>query len=168
MNGIDLRELEKDLRCVDPKYAHLAGQPLELILCGVADQFKRDQISRESITMQQCACKKLKPVTQFPIYHTGQMRALNTVCKGCEKQFANFARIVCRNCKTPVLFVQAHRDKEGFEFAAGRTYHVTCCPGCNNQAKMVVPVEKIVFDYRRRGSNLPLKDFARTVWNLII
>lgn len=168
MSKLDLREFEGDFRCVDPKYAHLAGQPVDLMLAGIADQYRRDQISKESIVMQQCACKKMKPVSQMPIYNTGHMHAIDNVCVGCKKDFENFARIVCRNCKAPVLFVSAHKDNDGFVFVAGKTYHVTCCPGCNDQAKFVIPVEKIVFDYQKRGSNVPLKDFARSVWNLIL
>ena len=110
-----------------------------------------------------CACKKFKPAVDFPLYDTGQMQAFNTVCRGCEKQWAPFARIICKNCRIPAMFVLPHKDDKGFEFVKGRSYHVTVCPNCDPTAKAAIPVEKIWFDYKRSGSSLPVKEFARLV-----
>ena len=115
------------------------------------------------ITDMLCACKKFKPADEFPMYHTGFMQAFNTVCRGCEKQWSKFARIICKNCRIPVMFVTPHKDDKGFVFLAGATYHVTACMTCAPETKAVIPVEKIVFDHQQSGSNLPLKEFMRLV-----
>lgn len=115
------------------------------------------------ITEMHCACKKYKPASAFPLYDTGHIKAFDTVCADCPdvRKWAKMARVVCKNCRVPVLFVSPHKDDKGFEFVAGRSYHLTGCFMCDPDMKSAIPVEKIVFDHRQSGSRLPLKEFMR-------
>jgi hypothetical protein len=116
------------------------------------------------LTDAQCACKKWMPLLQFPKYYTGRVTGVDNVCAGCRKQYAGMVRIICTVCKFPVLFVTPHKDRNGFEFVHGRTYHVTACPTCLPEVRTVIPVEKIVFDYRKSGSKLPIREFMKMLF----
>lgn len=118
-----------------------------------------------------CACKQAdkkqgfyKPFEGLPKYETGHCTAFDNVCAQCHAHWDQFVKIICKNCKIPVMWVVPHRDDKGFVFQRGKVYHVTACPTCSPEVKVVVPLEKIAHDYRKSGSNLPLKDFMRQMF----
>lgn len=118
-------------------------------------------VDARALTEAMCACKKMKPLAEMPLYNTGFIMAVDNVCFGCRNQWKDFARIVCKNCKLPEMFVSPHEDKSGFRFERGRTYHITACLRCCPELKIMIPVEKIAFDHRKSGSNIPLREFMR-------
>lgn len=129
-------------------------------LTAIGDEYRKREDVR-ALSVVRCACKKECPLTNFPIYNTGYVMAIDNVCPPCRKDFAKMARIVCQNCKLPVMWVSPHKDKNGFEFIARRTYHVTACPTCFPNIRAAIPVEKIYFDFKKSGNRLPFKEYLR-------
>jgi len=138
-----------------------AGEPARL---------KREEEAAHALTVGKCVCGYDVPLTNFKPYWTGRVNALDNVCKGCVPQFLKMAKIICKNCKLPVLHVSPHSDNAGFKFEAGKVYHVNACPTCSPETSSVVPDEKlekeyaakVIKSYRQSGSNAPISEWLKT------
>ncbi len=146
-----------------------AGREAMGRLVEVASNYSKRQSQADKVALEnvKCACDKVKHISAFKLYNTGYIQAVDNVCMECRGQYAQYARIVCKNCKVPVLWVEPHKDTNGFEFIRGKTYHVTTCPNCSatpitrEKPGVAIPVEKISFDYQKSGSKLPLREFMK-------
>ena len=78
-----------------------------------------------------CICKKPLYTTDIVPTWTGQVHALNNVCKDCTKEASKLATLVCVACKQVVGRLTPHKDKTGFVFEAGKFYHIDFCGTCN-------------------------------------
>ena len=107
------------------------------------------------LTKMYCACGEVKPVASMRVFNTGQVMAIDNVCRGCEHIDKGLARIVCFRCKVVVARVSPHTDPLGFKFEAGRTYHTESCPVCDPSVtnKRTLIVEQFLY-YRDRGRKL--------------
>ncbi len=110
-----------------------------------------------SISEQEdCACGRKGTVSRFRTLDTGVAQILNNVCEGCadgEKMDRELARIVCWGCKKVVMRLAPHRDRDGFNFVAGATYHTNACPVCSPGIDTSVIAEKMVWS-KRQGKTL--------------
>ena len=98
---------------------------------------------------ERCVCGKLVPITTLEELDTGVFKTLNDVCKGCtegKKIDRGLARIVCARCKRVLLRIKPATDKTGFEFKAGKTYHVSECSLCNPDISECPIIEKVLWD----------------------
>ena len=77
-----------------------------------------------------CLCKKPLYVANIVPKWTGQVHALNNVCKDCEKESNKMAALVCVACKQVAGRLAPHRDQMGFVFEAGKFYHIDRCGTC--------------------------------------
>ena len=117
-----------------------------------------------ALTLGKCACGYNTELLNFSVVNTGKIDAVENICAHCVKNFSNMARIVCRNCRTPVIYVSEHTDTKGFKFHAGKWYHVSICPTCYPDAKMAIPEEKMVHDFRKNGNGLSMAKFLDLHW----
>jgi len=147
--------------------------PLLPILKEVGEEYRvqKEKEAAHALTMGKCVCGYDVPLTNFKPYWTGRVTALDNVCKGCVPQFLKMAKIICKNCKIPVLHVSPHSDTAGFKFEAGKVYHVNSCPTCDTDTMSVIPDEKleqehalkVVQAYRKSGSTEPISIWLKKV-----
>lgn len=92
-----------------------------------------------------CACrKKVIPLTEYKKVHTSVTKQFallsgkdavpvtDKICDTCEKDTANFCKIVCVTCMEVISrFAPWKCSKTGFEYKAGQFYHVRACPKCD-------------------------------------
>ena len=57
------------------------------------------------------------------------------VCRDCpnkaREEVRKLCAIVCAGCREVVAYIEPYREKRtGFEWVAGRCYHVAKCPSC--------------------------------------
>jgi hypothetical protein len=84
-------------------------------------------------TIGKCACQKMVPLSNFRVYNTGLINAVDNVCPGCRHGLEKYAIIVCARCRAVVARIEPHKDKTGFVFEPGRSYHLDCCAICEPQ-----------------------------------
>ena len=95
-----------------------------------------------------CVCNKNVQVTEFPLLNTGVIVCCNNVCPGCKagvKHDNETARIVCVRCKKVVARLKPSKDKTGFRYVAGQTYHSDACPECKPNLTESQIVEKVIY-----------------------
>lgn len=100
-----------------------------------------------------CACGKKIPITALEELDTGVFKTLNDVCKGCKeghKIDRELARVVCAQCKRVITRIKPAVDKTGFEFKAGKTYHVSECSMCNPEIQRCPIIEKVLWDKKHK------------------
>lgn len=100
-----------------------------------------------------CACGKHVHITDLEELDTGVFKTLNDVCKGCKeghKIDRELARVVCAQCKRVLVRIKPNKDKTGFEFKAGRTYHVSECNLCNPDIQRCPIIEKVLWDKKHK------------------
>lgn len=98
--------------------------------------------------MDNCACGKKVPVTTFPMMHSGVVQFPNNICPGCkeaEKLDRETARIICVRCRKVVARLKPVKEKNGFIYQAGRTYHSDACPECKPNLTESQIVEKVIY-----------------------
>jgi hypothetical protein len=103
---------------------------------------------------EDCACGRKGSVSRFKPLDTGVTQILNNVCDGCaegHKMDKELARVVCWGCKKVVMRISPHRDKDGFLYRAGHTYHTNACPVCQKGVESSVLAEKMVWMKKNRG-----------------
>lgn len=96
-----------------------------------------------------CVCGKFVPIAKCKIGYTGYVNYVVALCPDCEKNVAQYSRVVCPKCKTLVLLIKPHRDPHGFQMFAGKHYHVEHCPGCRKGTDKAPIIEKLLF-YKER------------------
>lgn len=106
-----------------------------------------DQFNPE---LTKCVCGKYVPVVSCEVAWSGYTNYVVALCQEHRKDLGDMARVVCPRCKSLVLLVSPHKDKQGFEFKKGGVYHVEACPGCRPGLRDSAIVEKIVF-YKRNN-----------------
>lgn len=97
-----------------------------------------------------CVCGKMIPdITGLDSLNTGVILAVSDVCKNCKeghKYDASKARLVCVKCKRVVMHINPCRDKiDGFEFKAGKSYHLEGCPQCTGKDGEYKIIEKFLY-----------------------
>lgn len=92
-------------------------------------------------------CKKLFPavgVRQNWIVQGRHLTYVDVVCDSCRPSLKDKSVIVCAGCKEAVLRVDPHKDKDGFAFEKGKTYHLDKCPVCEKRRKgLAAPVNVV-------------------------
>lgn len=104
----------------------------------------------DEVNFTECACGKIKPVVELTKRSSGVVTFVDNVCAGCEMHSQGLATIICVKCRRVLGRVKPLKDKLGFEFKAGRVYHVEYCPKCVPGTKKAVLIEMILF-YRKIG-----------------
>lgn len=100
-----------------------------------------------------CACGKVVPVSQLEMLDTGVFRTIGDVCKGCKHGHdldKTTAKIVCARCKRVIVRVTPSRDKTGFEFKAGKSYHLSECKLCTPEIERCPIIEKVIWDRKHK------------------
>lgn len=108
------------------------------------------------------SCKSSRPVTDMHfIANTGLIKNVqDCLCHLCSVQYAKEAekivRVVCAGCKEVVHVMEPEKEPSGFEWKAGRCYHVAVCPICAKDPKLKssTVVEMIAFF---RVNNIPFE-----------
>lgn len=96
-----------------------------------------------------CACGKTVPITSLEEINTGVFKIIGDVCKGCKdgkRLDAQLARVVCSRCKRVITRIKPAKDKTGFVFQAGRTYHLAECALCNPKIERCPIIEKVIWN----------------------
>ena len=104
--------------------------------------------------METSACGKKVPIASLEEINTGVFRIIGDVCKGCQsgKQLdKEYARVVCCRCKRVITRIKPARDKTGFTFVAGKTYHLSECGLCNPDIQRCPIIEKVMWDRKRKS-----------------
>lgn len=97
----------------------------------------------------ECACGHKVHISSFDTINTGVFTCLNNVCRHCktgQQMDREYARLVCVKCKKVLLRVKPAKDKTGFSFVGGRTYHITSCPECHPEIENPIIIEKATWD----------------------
>lgn len=100
-----------------------------------------------------CACGKHVHITALEELDTGVFKTLNDICKNCpdgRKIDRELARVVCAQCKRVITRIKPAVDKTGFEFKAGKTYHVSECSMCNQEIQRCPIIEKVLWDKKHK------------------
>lgn len=98
--------------------------------------------------LDKCACGNNVPVTMFKQMNSGVVQFSNNICPGCkeaEKLDKETARIICIHCKKVVARLKPVKEKNGFVYQAGRTYHSDACPECKPDLTESQIVEKVIY-----------------------
>lgn len=104
--------------------------------------------------METCACGKKVPVASLEEINTGVFKIIGDVCKGCksgQQLDREYARVVCCRCKRVITRIKPARDKTGFTFVAGKTYHLSECGLCNPDIQRCPIIEKVLWDRKRKS-----------------
>ena len=95
-----------------------------------------------------CACNKRVSILQMKM-RKSQAGAIyvDNVCEGCEKTYQDTCKIICPTCKRVRIRMTPAKDKIGFAFEKGKTYHFDGCPACTGKLESPV-IEKLLYDRR--------------------
>lgn len=99
-----------------------------------------------------CACGKKVNITSLEELDTGVFKTLNDICKNCpegHKIDKELARVVCAACKRVITRIKPAKDKTGFRFLPGKTYHLSNCAFCNPGENKYQIIEKVLWDRSR-------------------
>lgn len=99
-----------------------------------------------------CACGNIIHTLTpdfFKFLNDGVLTFQNNVCPGCkegEKADREMARFVCVRCRKAWFRIPPNKDKTGFLFSAGKSYHTDGCPFCRADGKdnKVKILEKVI------------------------
>lgn len=93
-----------------------------------------------------CACNKRVSVLQMKLRMSpAGAPYVDNVCDGCEKTYQDTCKIICPACKRVRVRMTPTKDKIGFAFEKGRTYHFDGCPACTGKLESPV-IEKLLYD----------------------
>lgn len=96
-----------------------------------------------------CACGKRVHIADLEELNTGVFKTYNDICKNCptgHKLDKELARVVCASCKRVICRIKPAKDKTGFKFIAGRTYHLATCALCAPGKERYPIIEKVLWD----------------------
>ncbi len=126
---------------------NLTGEDIDAALKAMASLPPVKKVTPKMEFTETCACGKSVPVTNLMQLNTGVVVMPNNVCKGCkegQKLDKETARVVCLKCKRVICRIKPAKDKQGFEFKAGKTYHMESCGFCNPDKQNHMLVEKYI------------------------
>lgn len=126
---------------------NLTGEDIDAMLKAMASLPPVKKVTPKMEFTETCACGKSVPVTNLMQLNTGVIVMPNNICKGCkegQKLDKETARVVCLKCKRVICRVKPVKDKQGFEFKAGKTYHMESCGFCNPDKQNHMLVEKYI------------------------
>ena len=92
---------------------------------------------------ERCLCHRLVALTGCVRRHSGVINYLEILCKDCQSDVRDYARIVCLGCRRLTSFLPPQRHRCGFVFGRGRHYHIRECCFCSPKVVAVdssVPV----------------------------
>lgn len=124
---------------------NLSGEMIHEMLHAMASLPPAKPIVPNLEFKETCACGKKVPVTKLMQLNTGVIIMPNDVCKGCKegmKLDKEMARVVCIKCKRVIGRIKPTVDKQGFEFKAGKTYHMESCGHCDPDRGKYMIIEK--------------------------
>jgi len=93
----------------------------------------------------QCYCGKFQPKDSLNIIDTGVIQVIDVTCKDCAELNKDKAIIVCCGCHVPVVWVDPHKEKNGFEFKKGKYYHTRACPTCDEGITSSTVLEQVLY-----------------------
>ena len=96
-------------------------------------------------TKVRCACNKDVPCDKVQLVNTGQMSAVEPVCKPCRKDFKGQARIVCISCRSVIGWVEPQVDPHGFKLEPDHYYHVAVCGVCKKDLQKANIIEMMLY-----------------------
>lgn len=103
--------------------------------------------------METCACGKKVPFSSLEPLDTGAFKTLNDVCIGCKeghKVDSETARVVCAGCKRVICRIKPCKDKTGFRFVPGKSYHLSSCAMCEPGKEKYPIIEKVLWDRKNK------------------
>jgi hypothetical protein len=134
------------------KDQHLQGVEALRVVEDVAGTPDYAKLLEDKIT---CVCGRKLPLSLFPIKNTGVIDVVYNVCPECAKDANELAHLCCTRCRTTVGHIYPHKEPTGFEFKAGKFYHLNSCPQCSTKEKGKADiVEKVLFF---KLNNIPSK-----------
>lgn len=96
-------------------------------------------------------CGKQKHLTDYKIYNSGVItHVLEPLCKDCIGTYRECSKFVCCECKMVMGWVDPHKDKDGFIFEKGHSYHIQTCPNCTPGLLQADLIEKIIYLQRKQ------------------
>ena len=142
-----VRKMKAEQSTLEENKFNLTGEDIDAMLKAMASLPPVEKVTPKMEFNEICACGKSVPVTNLMQLNTGVVVMPNNVCKGCKegiKLDRETARIVCLKCKRVICRVKPVKDKQGFEFKAGKTYHMESCGFCNPGKENYMIVEKYI------------------------
>lgn len=142
-----VRKMKAEQSTLEENKFNLPGETIDAMLKAMASlpPVKADLPTLEF--KETCACGKKVPVTDLMQLNTGVIVMPNDVCKGCKegmKMDKEMARVVCIKCKRVIGRIKPTVDKQGFEFKAGKTYHMESCGHCDPDRGKYMIIEKYI------------------------
>lgn len=78
-----------------------------------------------------CLCDKMLTETEHVIRcHSGVVNFDECLCADCRKEFNDFVRVVCLECRTLMSMLKPQRATTGYVFVARSCVHVENCMVC--------------------------------------
>ncbi len=94
-------------------------------------------------------------------FNTGVVQnVVSRVCRDCpngaRQAVARLFAIVCAGCREVVSYAEPYRERRtGFQWEAGKCYHVPSCPSCEGRVFAFSPVIEQKLFYKDRGFPYP-------------
>jgi hypothetical protein len=103
-----------------------------------------------------CHCGKVVKVVDMEIRFSGCVHFYDNICKGtsCGKGLEKFVTMVCakKGCMKVVQRFSPAKAPDGFEYKAGKIYHVIGCPACTPGIESAKCVEHLLWTKTVSGS----------------
>jgi len=121
----------------------------------IADILSTD-VQELAPTRVNCMCGKLVDVLgNTKPYFSGIINYTDTMCQDCLGNTTNLCRIVCLDCKSLMGFVEPGKEFSGFAYEAGKTYHISKCPKCDDSLSCTLVLEHVHYC---RVNGIPYED----------
>lgn len=92
------------------------------------------------------ACGANTYLGDFAIYDSQVIPSVvSPVCRDCNKELEDKAKLVCCACRTIIGWIDPHKDKDGFIFGKGSFYHIQACPCCTPGLDKSDIIEKVLY-----------------------